>query len=211
MMMKYILPILIVAFLKTTAQINLDFEAGNFTGWTGTVGNTNTAGQVTPVYTNTIWTQGMNAGIYTQSFHTIMSTGTDMFGGFPVVAPGGNYSARLGNVGTSVNATGGPTSCTGVPVTYYPPKHSGYVGPTQPPFGGAESIEQTFMVNSSNAIITLQYAAVFNNGTHSGGSVVNPFFKAEVLDNLGNSIPCLTYTFVLNKTALPTGAGSRHR
>ncbi len=208
MMKHYLLIVLLVILVKSRAQVNLDFESGNFTGWTGTVGNTNTAGQVTPVYTNTIWTQGVNAGIYTQSFHTIMSTGTDMFGGFPVVAPGGNYSARLGNVGTSVNATGGPTSCTGVPVTYYPPKHTGYVGPTQPPFGGAESIEQTFLVTSANAIIKLQYAAVFNNGTHSGSSVVNPFFTAEVLDNLGNSVPCLTYTFVLNKTALPAGAGS---
>lgn len=208
---NYLFILFISLVSLTKAQVNLGFETGDFTGWTGTVGNTSIAGQVTPVYTNTIWTQGVNAGMYTQSYHTIMSTaaGNDYFGNFPIVPSGaGNFTARLGNVGTNVNGTGGSGSCTGVNPAYYCPKHTGYVGPTQPPFSGAESIEQTFLVTSANAMVTLKYAAVFNNGSHSGGAVVNPFFKAEVLDNLGNPVPCLTYTFVLNKSSLPSGAGS---
>lgn len=194
----------------TNAQTNLDFESGSFTGWTGRVGNTSTTGVMTAVGSPTIWTKGVNSNIYVQSYHTIMTgAGTDPFGGFPVVAPGGSYSARIGNMGTNVNTTGdSPADCSGISPAYYCPGTDFINGPVPAPFSGAESLEQTFTVTAANAMITLQYAAVFNNGSHSGGATVNPFFRAEVLDaGTGNPISsCLTYTFVLNKTALPAGA-----
>ncbi|MES2760965.1 MAG: gliding motility-associated C-terminal domain-containing protein [Bacteroidota bacterium] len=206
--MKKILLICILSLYSFTAitQVNLNFETGNFTGWTGRVGNTNTGGQMLAVGSPTIWTMGVNSSIWNQSYHTITTgAGTDQFGGFPIVAPGGSYSARLGGSGPNVNNGGG---CGGSPTDYTCPIHPGYVGPAIPPFSGAESLEQSFVVTSANCIVNLQYAAVFNNGSHSGaGATVNPFFRAEVLDAGGASISnCLTYTFVLNKSALPSGA-----
>ena len=62
---------------------NVDFETGDFTGWTGTEG-TNYA---------TTWANGIVAG--RQTIQT--GIGTDACGGFPVVAPGGSFSAQLGN------------------------------------------------------------------------------------------------------------------
>jgi gliding motility-associated-like protein len=188
------------------AQVNLNFETGDFTGWTGRVGNTSTGGQMLAVGSPTIWTMGMNTSIWNQSYHTITNgSATDQFGVFPVVAPGGSFSARLGGAGPNVNNGGG---CGGSPTNYICPKQPGYVGPTVPPFSGAESLEQSFVVTNANCIISLQYAAVFNNGNHSGaGATVNPFFKAEVLNSSGTSISsCLNYTFVLNKSSLPPGA-----
>ena len=68
---------------------NMDFELGNTTYWTVTSGTHPSYG------TGCCPTAGGQA--------TIMSgTGTDPVGGFPVVAPGGSYSLRLGN-----NVTGG--------------------------------------------------------------------------------------------------------
>src|SRR3954465_11811044 len=114
MQMKKILLVSLVwlASIAGNSQVNLDFEAGNFSGWTGSVGNTSTGGAVLTVSPGII-TTGMDANLYVPSYHTIMSAagGNDFFGNFPVISPGGNYSARLGNCGTSVNGVGTGT-CT---------------------------------------------------------------------------------------------------
>lgn len=66
---------------------NLDFEDGNFSNWTCQTGVNN----------------GYPAGSWTGTLpvanrHTIVSGGTDPYGGFPCVAPGGGtYSVKLGN------------------------------------------------------------------------------------------------------------------
>ncbi len=66
---------------------NLDFEDGNFSNWTCQIGVNN----------------GYPAGSWTGTLpvanrHTIVSGGTDPYGGFPCVAPGGgSFSVRLGN------------------------------------------------------------------------------------------------------------------
>lgn len=64
---------------------NVDFEKGDLSGWTGAVGYIN----------NCCPTGGLIPGR-----HTVMSVadGNDPCGGFPVVAPGGQYSLRLGNI-----------------------------------------------------------------------------------------------------------------
>jgi gliding motility-associated-like protein len=74
---------------KTYAQIscppNIDFEYGNFTNWFLDTGN------CCPI--NTPYQTGALA-----NRHVITSgTGTDPYGGFPIVCPGGTYSLKLGN------------------------------------------------------------------------------------------------------------------
>ncbi|MCX7954831.1 MAG: PKD domain-containing protein [Bacteroidales bacterium] len=71
---------------KASLCNNLDFEAGNFTNWTGQTGDNDG-------YPAGSWVNGIVNGR-----HTIMNGGSDPYGGFPCVAPGGGtYSVRLGN------------------------------------------------------------------------------------------------------------------
>ncbi len=119
---------------------NMDFETGNFTGWTGSTGD-NTASSSGPLQNVVpgIVTAGMDAILSNSaSRHTIVSaaSGNDPCGGFPCVAPGGNYSCRLG--GTTANYQG-------------------------------EILEQTFTVAPGNTSFTYQYAVVLNDGGHSTG------------------------------------------
>lgn len=75
-----------------TCPSNVDFELGNFTNWSLSYGT------CCPISTPS--SGGINGR------HVITSgTGTDPYGGFPVVAPGGGvYSMRLGNQGTGARA-----------------------------------------------------------------------------------------------------------
>lgn len=69
----------------TAHCVNADFELGNFTGWVRKTG-------FHPLYNATGCCPNNNGN------QAIMSgAGTDLYGGFPVVAPGGNFSARIGN------------------------------------------------------------------------------------------------------------------
>lgn len=73
--------------LPQQACTNIDFESGNLNGWTTSTGFNpafNAAGCC------------LNPGGAQQ----IMNAGNDGCGGFPTVAPGGNFSVRLGNNGT---------------------------------------------------------------------------------------------------------------
>lgn len=70
---------------------NSDFESGTLDGWLGRTGS------CCPIYT---WTQGPSPTGIIMGRHTLMSgTDTDRntCGNVPVVAPGGLYSARVGN------------------------------------------------------------------------------------------------------------------
>jgi gliding motility-associated-like protein len=71
-----------------TPCTNMDFEANSLTGWSGYTG-------YHPVWNSTgcCPTPGFVAGRFTIT----SGAGTDTYGGFPVVAPGGNYSLQLGN------------------------------------------------------------------------------------------------------------------
>lgn len=70
------------------ACTNIDFEAGNLNGWNLSTG-------YNPLYNSAGCCQ------LTGGAQTIVSgAGTDNCGGFPLVAPGGNFSVRLGNNGT---------------------------------------------------------------------------------------------------------------
>lgn len=71
---------------------NLDFEAGNLSGWFGTTGSVATGCATCPTPTYNLSATGIVAGR-----HTIMTGGNDPCGGFPRVAPGGSFSCRLGD------------------------------------------------------------------------------------------------------------------
>ena len=88
----YLIPEIGFTQLQSTCT-NLDFEAGNFIGWTGRTGS------CCPI---SMFSNGIVTGQ-----HTIMSgPGFDPHSNnqIPVVAPGGVYSARLGNDNTGAEA-----------------------------------------------------------------------------------------------------------
>lgn len=119
---------------------NMNFEAGNFNGWTGSIGDNslNSNGPLQNIVPG-IFSTTMDAALTDCSArHTIMSAagGNEPCGGFPVVAPGGNFSVRLGQ--TCANYQG-------------------------------EILEQTFTVSTTTTAFTYQYAVVLNDGGHSAG------------------------------------------
>ncbi len=96
---NYLFFFILVLFVKTSifsqqsSCPNSDFEMGNFSGWQGETGN------CCPINTS--------GSAIISGRHTIMSgTGTDpnTCGNVTVVAPGGLYSARLGNDNTNAEA-----------------------------------------------------------------------------------------------------------
>ena len=81
------------SFSQSSSCVNADFELGNFNGWNGQTGS------CCPINTT--------PSTIIAGRHTIMSgTGTDPYtcNTVPVVAPGGLYSARLGNSSTGRQA-----------------------------------------------------------------------------------------------------------
>lgn len=58
--------------------------------------------------------------------------------------------------------------------------------------GQADRVEQTFMVSTSNANFTYRYAVVFQDPGHT--VTQQPAFQIEMLDSLGNQIPCTFYS-----------------
>ncbi len=72
---------------------NIDFELGNFNGWYGTSG-TISCGPVNAPYPN--YNQ-QTIGLPSPQHMITSGAGTDPCGGFPLVAPGGNFSVRLGD------------------------------------------------------------------------------------------------------------------
>jgi hypothetical protein len=162
---------------------NLDFGAGDFTGWTGAVGYDSTNTAPLSMFSNGagIHTLGLNSIDSSCSFHTLVnaSAGVDRFGGFPKLAPGGSgYSVQLGS--------------------FYQNKASGPTGFNACAFNASgtnshsdgEILQQSFLVAASNALISYQYAVVLDSAAHRQADA--PYFRAEVLDSNGKSIPCLT-------------------
>jgi gliding motility-associated-like protein len=83
----------LVCFSQTSSCVNADFELGNFNGWNGQTGT------CCPINTS--------SSLIINGRHTIMSgTGTDPYtcNVVSVVAPGGTFSARLGNSNTGRQA-----------------------------------------------------------------------------------------------------------
>ncbi len=125
--------------------------------------------------TNGFVSNGINASLSDPNArHTIVTgNGTDPCGGFPVVAP-----PMPGQVQ-------GTYSCR---------LGNALVG------AEAERIETIFIPSTSNNVFTYQYAVVLENPNHSQAD--QPFFKVEILDSLGNPIPCTTITYVAGQSGL---------
>lgn len=156
-----------------TACTNTGFESGDFTGWTGAIGDNTTSSTgplsaITPGFVQT----AVNAPITDcTTRHTIMQAPNawyDVCGGFPVIPPnGGQYVVRLGN------------NC------------ANFMG---------QYIEQTFTVDPSNTNLTYRYAVVLNDGGH--GPTEQPYFRIEVLDAAGAPVSnCLQYYVAASSSA----------
>lgn len=111
------------AFAQNDCPINIDFELGNYTGWDFYEG---TCCPITLYPTN--------GPVYGR--HTLVSSGTDRYGRFPLPAPGGGkYSLKLGNDTSGAEAEGA-------------------------------RIQIKVPANVSFYIITYQYAVVFEDPSH---------------------------------------------
>lgn len=167
------------AVFPVSSCSNVDFETGDFTGWSGTIGdnmtsNTNPFSNIQTGFFSTV----NDAPISDASArHTICTTagGTDPYGGFPVVSPtGGNFSVRLGG---------------------------------QTPNYQGETIEQTFTVSPSSTSFAYQYAVVLNDPQSGHAFNAKPYFRIEVLDPTGQPINSCTQLFVVADTSSSSLAG----
>ncbi len=162
------LSLLVLLFLgfsfASKAQIacpsNIDFELGNTSIWSYYVGSCCSGGGAG---TMTGWV-GTAA---TPTRHTLMSgTGTDAYGFFPVVAPGGgSYSLQLGSTLTSYRAER---------ARYY------IHVPT----------------TTSSYSLIYKYAIVLENPTGHGASIQPRFNVSAYDSATGSAIPCAMFNFV---------------
>ena len=190
---KFNTPIDTVIDFKSTLGVtcnNINFETGDTTGWTGAIGyNTNSSkaltvkapGIMNHTATGTTGKVGLDLNPTTScgyfSFEN-SAAAVDPFGLFPSLdnlQPTNTYSFRLG--GSKININGG---CTGA---------GGGGG------SAGEMIQQTFAVTAANCLFSYDYAVVLEQPDASSPhtALQTPYFKVEVLDSLGDSIPCLQY------------------
>jgi hypothetical protein len=172
-----------------SGSTNLGFETGDFTGWTGFTGYNNNSNLPLTGQTQGLVNLGLNSAETSCAAHTIVSQGTDPYGGFPVINPGvGAFVCRLGGENYNVAGIGiGPCN-TGDPNTFA---------------SSGECLQQTFIVTQANALFTYQDAIVFSSAPHSPSQM--PYFKAEVLDQNGNVIPCFQYIAISDSAGPPAG------
>jgi len=200
-------------YTNWTAAIGVNDYAGGTTSvfdswgnWQFSTAKLNTQ-NTTPPASGTPITLGENSGLNSCSWVTICTSGNDSCGPFPMVCPGFTQSCRLG--GNFVNldpGIGGGFSGCGSRGTYAYDASTGYdtvngkntsalVGG-----GGAgahefaaqgEVMEQAIPITSANSVLTINYAAVLNDGGHPSGE--QPFVFFTVYDQSGNPIQCLQY------------------
>ncbi len=137
---------------------NPGFELGDFTGWTGAIGDnsTNSYGSLDNVVPGIVSTT-MNAALNDlNARHTIISSafGMDPYGNFPVAPANlGNFTVRLG--GSTPNYQG-------------------------------EILEQTWLIDPGQPYLKINYAIVLNGGGHPANQ--SPYFRYELLDGSGNQL-----------------------
>lgn len=162
------------AVFPVSSCSNADFETGDFTGWAGSIGD-NTSSNAGPL-------QNITPGI----FSTVMN------------APVSDGNARH----TIMSAAGGNDPYGGFPVV---PSGSGNytvrMGGQTPNYQG-EIMEQTFTVSPSSTSFAYSYAAVLNDPQSGHTFTAKPYFKIEVLDQLGQPIsPCTQYFVVADASS----------
>jgi gliding motility-associated-like protein len=174
----------------TSACNNLDFEAGNYTGWTCGKGyNKNSTLALTQSAAG-VFTSGVNSAETSCSYHTLVNTGTDPYSLLPMVDPGGGtWALRLGGENINLNSF----TCTPADGNFADSYSSG------------ETAQQTFLVTPANAMFTYNYMVVLEQTSGGHTNTQCPYFRAEVLDNAGNPIPCLQYYVVSDSSGIPAG------
>jgi len=159
----------VVPSIQVAGCTNMGFEAGTFTGWTGGVGYNANSLQPLTMTGATISTLGVNSPSTSCSYHTIVTTasGNDPYTGLPPVPPGGGtYAVRLG--GENINVASNNPCQTG--------------GPGQNGAGG-ETLQQTFLVSTSNALFTYKASVLIEQAATAHDSTNCPYFRVEILDS----------------------------
>ncbi|HEU4718843.1 MAG TPA: gliding motility-associated C-terminal domain-containing protein [Bacteroidia bacterium] len=155
------------AVFPVSSCTNVDFETGDFTGWSGQIGD-NTGGCYSPFTSpqNGIFSSGVDAPVSNSAArHTIITPafGNDPYGGFPGVPSGsGGFTARMGG---------------------------------QTPNYQGEKLEQTFTVSPTSTSFAYRYAVVFNDPPFGHPPTAKPYFRIEVLDQNGQPISNCTQFF----------------
>jgi trimeric autotransporter adhesin len=184
---------------------NVDFENGNYTGWTGGIGyNSNTHAALT-ITSPAISTLGANSPEPGCSFHTLVNGGIDPYSGLSMVDPGGGtWACRLGgevlNLECDYYNSASPNYNPLAPAISNCTSNDPGVGVTSS-FSNGETMQQTFAVTAANCLFSYNYSVVIADAPHTGAE--NPYFSVQVYDQAGALIPCLSY-FVEADT---TGAG----
>jgi hypothetical protein len=181
-----------VPSVLTSPCNNTGFETGDFTAWTGGVGYNSRSDSALIITTPSIKTHGID---YPEPFcanHTIVNAaaGNDPYGAFPMLDPlGGNYALRLGGELININGPQVGDSCTSGALTggrYH---------------SGGEVIQRQILVTPATALFSYNYAVVLDRAPHAKGE--RPYFKVEVLDQPGDTIPCLQYFLQGDTSASP--------
>ncbi|MFI5150212.1 MAG: PKD domain-containing protein [Bacteroidia bacterium] len=164
-----------VPSVLTSTCNNVDFESGNFSGWTGAIGyNNNTLAPLT-ISSAGIFTLGINSPEPSCAYHTLVTAaaGNDPYSGLPMLDPGGgSYAVRLGGEKVNILSFGGGGNCSTGDTSF-----AGGGG------SGGEVLQQTFVVTPTNNLFTYAYMVVMDQVTHSNGQ--QPYFRIEVLDSTG--------------------------
>lgn len=164
--------------------VNPGFESGNFTGWSGFIGDNMTGGVGAPL-------SNLQAGIFSTTIdapitdvnarHTIVtdSLGNDPYGGFPIVpASLGTYAVRMG----------GET-----------PNYQG------------EQLEQAWMVDAGQPYVLLNYAVVLDAPPTGHATYAQSYFQYLVLDSNNDTIAykqiiSIDTTLMVSGLTSPAGA-----
>jgi hypothetical protein len=190
---------------------NLDWEDNNVSNWSGTMGYATTttlvyygvaplngapgAGQTKFVSAGaggTIYFGPSDSPESGCSGVTLVSTGTDPYGNFPMVGAG-SFSVRMGGENVNLGMNFGPPKCNR--------------GDAVSPFESAgELVQQTIALTSSNCMITYSYDVVLADGGHAAGS--QPFFQAGVIDQTGSEIQSALYYQECTAGVPPPGYGT---
>ena len=174
---------------------NLDWEDGNLSNWSGTMGYSTTTALIyygiaplsgAPNAQSNFVSAMAGGGSYFGSMNnaenscsgvTQVNGGNDPRSGVPMVGAG-SFSLRLGGENVNLGKNFGPPKCNR--------------GDGSNPFESAgELVQQTIAVTASNCLITYNYNIVLADGGHPAGE--QPFFQAGVDDNTGNDILCALY------------------
>ena len=185
---------------------NADFEDGDYTNWTGSVGwNGYNDGYLYEVNPGETWTGspamngnpptlGTNKAETSCSWITMVTAaaGNDPYGKFPMLDPGGGtYAVRLGGENANLGPSFGNCGTSSIDGSTYATAL-------------AEELEQTFPVTAANALFTINYAVVLNDGGHPNGQ--QPFVLFQVLNSSGKLVSnCLQYYQECTSGAPPKG------